>query len=69
MTPNRERDADSARRRLQETEQRADETLEQAAEKLQELTEEQEATADRLRKEVREPTGPLLRREPEKDDE
>jgi hypothetical protein len=59
--PDRERQLEEARRRLQETERCADQTLERAAKKLRERTEEQEATAERLRKEARE--GPELRRD------
>lgn len=52
--------AEEARRRLAERERQAEETLTEADAKLRERTEKQEATAERLRREVREPTGPLL---------
>jgi hypothetical protein len=55
--PDRERQAREARRKLVETERDADAALGQAEDELKELTEEQEATADRLRKDVRKPSG------------
>jgi hypothetical protein len=53
-----ERQADAARKKLADTEHRAEEALEQAAEELRELKEEQEATEERLRRESRSPMGP-----------
>jgi len=60
-----EHQADEARRKLTEAEQSADEALEQAAEELRQLTQEQEERAERLKKEVRWPTGPPPPSEPE----
>ena len=63
------REAEEARKKLADTEQRADDTVKHAAEELLELTEEQEATAERLRREVREPTGPRPAEAPKSEDE
>lgn len=52
--------------RLEEIQREADRTLDEAAEKLREVTEQQEATAERLRKEARQGTGPLVPPEPPK---
>lgn len=49
-----ERQADEAQKKLVDAERRAEETLEHAAAELRVLTEEQEATAERLRRERRE---------------
>jgi hypothetical protein len=54
-----QRQAEEARKKLGEAKQRADETFEHAAEKLRDLTVEQEANAERLRREARELPGSL----------
>jgi hypothetical protein len=64
-----EHQAEEARRKLAEAERGADEALEHAAEELRQLTQEQEQRAERLKKEVREPTGPLPPSEPEDQDQ
>jgi hypothetical protein len=61
-----ERQADEARHRLADTERKADETLVDVERELRDRTEEQEATAERLLREAREP-GPLS--QPEADTE
>ena len=61
---NLEREADEARKKLADAEQRADETLKDAAEELQDLTEDQTQRAERLRKQASETTGPILPQEP-----
>ena len=50
-----ERQADEARHRLADTQRQADERLEDVEKELRERTEEQEATAERLLGEAREP--------------
>jgi hypothetical protein len=52
-----QRQADEAHRKLEEAEQRAEETVKHAADDLAELTKEQEATAERLRREAKEGRG------------
>ena len=61
----RERQAEQARQKLAEVERRAEEALAREADELEALTERQEKTAERLRKESRELTGPLLPQGPE----
>jgi cell division septum initiation protein DivIVA len=51
---------EQSHQRLEEIQREADRTLEEAAEKLREVTEQQEAHAERLRKEAREPRGPVF---------
>jgi hypothetical protein len=65
-----ERQADEARRNLAETKRRAEETLEDAERDLRKRTDEQEATAERLRREARDPTAspPPEPRKGEEDD-
>jgi hypothetical protein len=60
-----EQEADEARRKLAEAEHGADEVIEHAAEHLRELSREQKERAERLKKEVREPTGSPMPSEPE----
>jgi len=69
VNPNLEHQADEARRKLAKAEQGADEALEHAAEQLRELTQAQEQHAERLKKELREPTGPLPPSEPKDQDQ
>jgi hypothetical protein len=59
--PDREREAEQrSHRKLEDIQRQADRTLEEAAETLREVTEQHEATAERLRKEARQGTGPLV---------
>ncbi|HEY7481177.1 MAG TPA: hypothetical protein VH680_11735 [Gemmatimonadales bacterium] len=61
-----EREAEKrSHQRMDDIEREADRTLEEATENLRAVTEQQEATAERLRKEARQGTGPLVPPEPE----
>jgi predicted trehalose synthase len=64
--PDEELEAEKqSHQRLEEIQREADRALEEAAEKLRQVTEQQEATEERLRKEARQGTGPLVPPEPE----
>jgi hypothetical protein len=68
--PEADQDREAEKRshqRMEDIEREADRTVEEAAEKLREVTQKQEATAERLRKEARQGTGPLVPPEPKED--
>ena len=64
-----ERQAAEAQKKLADVEHDADEAVEHAAQELRDLTVEQEATAERLRWEVQEPTRPVLPEVPKSEED
>jgi hypothetical protein len=59
-----QRELEAARERLAEAERAADESVEDAERRLEQRSAEAEAREKRLRREMHEPTGPLLPPEP-----